>query len=100
MKVKTENFVQPCNHRSIDECNQALCGFAAEKTALNTLVDQFTEVMRKRLHEKYAKGWHGWDDEEFDVEEIRKRIYNNLMGNSDKDAIDVANLAAFWWNRI
>ena len=101
MKVKTEDFIKRCGCRSVGECSH---DYTVEIEALNALVDQFAAAMKTRLMEKYARGWSGWDDEAFDVPKIRDRIYDNLFGRGEKgaptDPIDVANLAAFWWNKL
>lgn len=101
MKVKVEDFINQCGCRSVGECTH---DDYAENKALDALVFRFADAMKIRLLEKQVEGWHGWDDEALDVEKIRDRIYNNISGplGSEKaiDIVDVANLAAFWWNRF
>ena len=78
-----------------------------EITALNALVDAFATRMKEKLRDKAERGRSGWDDENWKPEEIRRALLEHV-GLSDEelevaadifDPVDVANFAAFYWNR-
>lgn len=77
------------------------------RTRLDKMVDAFAEKMKRRLRQKSRDGWSGWDEEWFDEDEIKERIYNQthvevtssavpkLMERKLIDPIDLANYCAF-----
>lgn len=70
---------------------------SSEQRALDELVDQFAAAMKAKLRRAgVEKGRSGWDDPKWTPEEIKAA----LLAHVDKgDPVDVANFAAFWWNR-
>lgn len=98
MKVNIDDFRVSCGCRSVGECDHER---NVEAMALDSLIDKFAIAMKTRLTEKLYKGWTGWDDVQFTPNDIRERISNNLYGTDPaQDTVDIANLAAFWWNRL
>ena len=78
----------------------------AEAAALEELVDAFAEQMKQKLFLAMKKGRYGWDDEGWDRREIYTSLIQHTEGITaegkvpDFDPVDVANFAAFYWNRI
>lgn len=70
-----------------------------ELFAMVVLVDDFAFVMRKRLQEKQRQGFYGWDDPGWEPSHIKQRIRDILDRDGPSMAIDLANFAAFLWNR-
>jgi len=94
MKFKTEDYERSCGCRSVGECNH---NQFAWMQALDGLVDSFAEEMKKKLRAKFLEGKSGWDDEEWSIDDIKRQATNHI----DKgDPVDVANFAAFWWNKL
>lgn len=97
-----------CNCRSCGECTHNDFAWAA---ALDALVDDFASAMKRKLRKKFIEGRSGWDDEAWKPEEIVERLQGHARkltttehGMERKptadDLVDVANFAAFAWNRI
>lgn len=65
---------------------------------LDALVDKFAAAMKSKLRRAATeKGRGGWDDPAWSIDEIKAA----LLAHVDKgDPVDVANFAAFWWNRL
>lgn len=94
MKVSTEDFIKPCGCRSAGECTH---NSFAEFEALDALVDQFAAAMKKKLRQAaVTNGKCGWDDVDWLHSDIRLAAYDHIAKG---DPVDVANFAAFWWNR-
>ena len=91
MKHKTEDHIKPCGCRSVGECDHNRFAWAQ---ALDALVDDFAEAMKKRLRKKFVEGKEGWDNPNWPIEDIRKQLF------ACRDPIDIANFAAFLWNRL
>ena len=73
----------------------------AEAEALNDLIDDFAEEMKKRLYEKFLAGERGWDDFKNKRMIQEKLRYNVAMGHIHKEPkrfINAGALAAFLWN--
>lgn len=109
MKHTTEQHMVKCNCRSVGECTHNLFAWSS---ALDALVDDFAQAMKKKLRRKFMQGREGWDDprwaKESIVERIREQIdkaqvtgYDDLGQRVHKpiDPVDVANFCAFLWNR-
>lgn len=94
MRVEVEQFMRPCNCRSAGECSH---NATAEMDALYALVDAFAAEMKsKLLASALVKGRAGWDDPRWPVAEIKQRLCDHVAKG---DPVDVANFAAFLWNR-
>lgn len=77
--------------------------YDAEVAALTALVDGFAARMKRRLLEKLAKGYRGWDDESITPNDKLLEMLSNHLGNQEgdeTDLIDVANVTAMIWNRL
>ncbi len=107
MKHTVEKHEVSCGCRSVGECGHNT--FAWMK-ALDALVDDFAEAMKQKLRKKHMEGRCGWDDLEWQTYEMRDqliehagvRIHTTGVSLLDPDAVDpvdVANIAAFMWNR-
>jgi len=72
-----------------------------DRQALFALVDNFAEQMKARLDEMRERK-HGWDDfSDCPTEALQVRLLSNAAHLRDtKSMIDVANFAAFLWNRV
>lgn len=94
MRFRTADFITPCGCRSVGECKH---NSWAEIKALYSLVDAFADVMKyKLLLAAVDKMKSGWNDPRWSEDEI----VNALREHVDKgDPVDVANFAAFLWNR-
>lgn len=69
------------------------CG---EGKSLEMLVDAFAEAMKAKLRKKILEGYKGWDDPKW----TREKIVEALKAHLEKgDPVDIANFAAFIWNR-
>ncbi len=67
--------------------------------ALDALVDDFANHMKLKLRKKFLAGRYGWDDANWTIEDIRSDLIQEA-GNDEADPVDVANYAAFLWNRL
>lgn len=86
MRVTTSDFYEPCGCRAVGECSH---NSMAEFKALDSLVDQFAEAMKKKLRRAICeKGRSGWDDPSFTVERIRGGLRHHVEKG---DPVDVAN---------
>lgn len=94
MRVRTHSFTVPCGCRSVGECTH---NSFAEFKALDFLVDSFANEMKRKLRRAaIEKGRSGWDDPAWSLDDIKAA----LLAHVEKgDAVDVANFAAFLWNR-
>ena len=70
--------------------------FMGEARALDTLVNRFAEVMRRKLMRKLSTGYSGWDDPDWTEASIRAAMIEHVEKG---DPVDIANFAAFLWNR-
>ena len=77
---------------------------ASEEQQIDALVSDFSDAMRRKLHQKRHQDWSGWDDpDERDALIAKLRSHVVRASSSDeipdgKQWIDVANFAAFlWW---
>ena len=64
------------------------------KDQFDLLLTPLVRAMKLKLRHKEAYGWHGWFDESFTEELIRKKIYNQVRRKLI-DPVDIANYAAF-----
>jgi hypothetical protein len=94
MRVRVHNYMVACGCRSVGECSH---NSFAEFKALDALVDQFAAAMKSKLRRAAVeKGKDGWDDPKWTPDDIKAA----LLAHVEKgDAVDVANFAAFLWNR-
>lgn len=93
MRVFTEQFLKPSAARSAGEDPQG----TAELEALDALVDAFALAMKRKLRRAALdKGRSGWDDPSWSFDAMRSSLFSHLCKG---DPIDVANFAAFLWNR-
>lgn len=108
MKHTTAQHMVKCNCRSVGECTHNSFAWA---DALDALVDDFASAMKKKLRKKFLEGRAGWDDETWDLPHIIDRLQEHsrkLAGDGytmnrpvkEDDFVDVANFAAFAWNRF
>jgi hypothetical protein len=64
---------------------------------LNKLVDRFAAAMKHKLKKAAVeKGRSGWNDPSWTPDDIKADLLRHVEKG---DPVDVANLAAFWWNR-
>ena len=92
--IKTDDFVPRCGCRSVGECRH---GMFAEWSALDAMVDQFSDAIKKKLHSQIMRGWSRWDDAE-----MITNIAENLKGQMQKetyDYVDIGGLAAMLYNQ-
>lgn len=68
--------------------------FDTEIKALDELVDDFADAMKKKLHKKYHEGQRGWQEWGNKQGYMRKLLIHYL----NEEMIDAANYAAFIWN--
>ena len=95
MRVTTDQFIKPCGCRAVGECTH---NSFAEFKALDALVDAFAKAMKKKLrHAAMAKGKGGWDDPLWSVPAVKGALIAHIEKG---DPVDVANFAAFWWNKL
>lgn len=94
MKFDADKYTKPCGCRSVGEC---FCNIGAEGKALDALVDAFAKEMKKKLRAKMTRGENGWDSPARTVHQIEDRLKEVSRKG---DPIDIANFAAFWWNRL
>jgi hypothetical protein len=95
MRHHTEDHRLKCECDADDEvpCPHVLC---AEVAALEALVDDFAKAMKHKLRAKMRHGKKGWDDESW----TKPQIMAALKQHAEKgDPVDIANIAAFLWNR-
>lgn len=107
MKHSVEQHMDSCGCRSVGECGH---NTFAWMNALNALVDDFAVAMKKKLIKKFKEGKSGWDDPEWDPDQIKDAMIEHcgvefsmthvrVSGHELVDPVDVANFAAFLWNR-
>ena len=62
-------------------------------------VDEFADVMKKRLLSKLKQGWHGWDATlTRDLpERMLKNAAQGCVRKDKKSLVDTANLAMMLW---
>lgn len=93
MKHTVESHMVSCGCRSVGECHH---NDFAELKALDALVDDFADAMKKKLLKKMMDDKAGWDDPQWP----RANILQQLRLHVDRgDMVDVANFAAFAWNQ-
>lgn len=90
-----------CGCRSVGECTHGTPYWreaypGAEKRALRYLGDIFSEKMREKMYAKAGEK-AGWAEDSFTVEKIKAALVEHILKG---DPVDVANFAAFWWNRL
>lgn len=107
MKHSVEQHMRGCGCRSVGECDHNT--FAWMK-ALDALVDDFAGAMKKKLRKKFVEGKQGWDDPEWSLGSMRQQLVEHagvsfdwettrVQAPESIDPVDVANFAAFMWNR-
>ena len=69
---------------------------ASQNLAIRMLVNALTSKMKEKLLNKMHHGCGGWDNPEWTIDQIKQAIIHHVEKG---DFIDVANLAAFAWNR-
>ncbi|SFI60630.1 hypothetical protein [Albimonas pacifica] len=96
-RYRTTDFPVACNCRSAGECSCHMWGDFDEVAALNAMVDAFAAEMKAKLEASWRrKGKGGWDSPNWHPDQILAALREHV----DKgDPIDVANFAAFLWNR-
>ena len=108
MKHSVENHFRPCGCRSVGECDH---NTFAWMRALDALVDDFAQAMKEKLYKKHLEGRSGWDDPAWETYKIRDALIDHagvrittrgttLLDPDAQDPVDIANFAAFWWNRL
>jgi len=93
MKHNTEQHMQPCNCRTVDECTH---NTFSEVKALECCLKDFNNEMKSKLLKKRNEGKCGWDSPEWDIENIKSQLIKHIEKG---DFIDVANFAMFAWNK-
>lgn len=107
MRHTVEKHAVRCHCRSVGECQ---CNNFAWQKALDALVDDFADAMKAKLRKKFLEGKEGWDDPEWPLHVIQADLIEHagvemhttgvtLKGHEVLDPVDIANFAAFWWNR-
>lgn len=82
-----------CGCRSAGECHH---NDFTWKVALDACVDAFAKDMKAKLCHKFLQGKSGWDDPNWQREDVIEQLRNHI----DKgDMVDVANFAMFAWNK-
>ena len=70
---------------------------------LEEAVDKFADEMKRRLRDKFKKGWTTWDDPDY-KEALELRLASNFItvvknkkpkAKVFDDAVDIANIAMF-----
>jgi hypothetical protein len=94
MRVTSQQFIKACGCRSVGECTH---NPFVDFEALDALVDKFAAEMKRKLRRAaIEKGRSGWDDPAWHPGSIKSA----LLAHVEKgDPVDVANFAAFWWNK-
>jgi hypothetical protein len=85
-----------CGCRSIDCFHDNGPTLADDRATLTKLTIAFSAEMRAKLHAKAANRG-GWDDPSWTVDDIKRALIEHIDRG---DPVDVANFAAFWWNRL
>ena len=94
MKYSTKKYTNPCNCRSVGECNHNMFSWAI---ALDECADAFNKAMKEKLRKKFLEGKDGWDSEDWEIEDIKLQLINHIEKG---DFVDVANFAMFAWNKM
>lgn len=95
--IKTEDFIKPCDCRSVDEC---VCNIGAECTAITAMVKDAKKAMFAKLIKKHNQGWTGWDDPD-NLPILKNKLAEHIMKDFTPDnMIDVMNLAAMIRNQL
>lgn len=68
----------------------------AEKRALGKLHKEFSKKTKDKLFYQVDRGRLGWNYESWTLDDIKQAI---ILHIEKGDFVDVANLAAFAWNR-
>lgn len=95
----TEQFREPCNCRSVGECNH---GTFAWMKAIETAVDAFADKMKAKMREKALRDMKtGWDKpEDWPDEGLQIQLEEHVdKGFTHDNMIDVANYCMMLWNR-
>jgi hypothetical protein len=93
MRHSEAQYHQACGCRSVGECDHNSWNWSK---AIDALVDDFAKHMKSKLRMKAMEGKSGWDDPEWTRDQIKRAMIEHV----DKgDPVDVANFAAFLWNR-
>lgn len=92
MKYNTDMYDTSCTCRSAD-CTHNLF---SEERALNNLVNAFARAMKAKLKKKRLQGFSGWSNPDWTPEDMMDALKTHLK---EGDPVDIANLAAFIWNR-
>ena len=100
MRFRPPLTLRPCPHR------EAMCGCDHplgattpddDKRTLSTLALAFSGAMIEKLHAKADTGRAGWADDDWTIDDIKRALIEHVERG---DPVDVANFAAFWWNRL
>ncbi len=76
-------------------------GPAKRRDRLMEAVDAFAAEMKRKLRQKRAEGFAGWDDDYFVTNGLCiERLTNHVrrMAEGEAQEVDVANLAMFSWH--
>ena len=64
---------------------------------INRTIDQFAEVMKEKMKEKYYEGYEGWDDIAGLEDHITHRLIEHAKRGKGQE-VDMANFAMMLWN--
>uniref|UniRef100_A0A6M3LFP6 Uncharacterized protein n=1 Tax=viral metagenome TaxID=1070528 RepID=A0A6M3LFP6_9ZZZZ len=69
---------------------------------LTTAVDHFAESMKRKLHQKAASGYRGWDDPSclVNIKVMLLKHAADVYAGKDSQSVDVANLAMMIWQQF
>lgn len=93
MRHATDQHIQPCNCRSVGECDHNVFAW---KYALDACVDDFAAQLKKKLIRKAMEGKGGWDDPTWPRDDIILQLREHI---NKGDMLDVAAFAMFAWNQ-
>lgn len=79
MKYKTQDYIDDAEEHALEQCH-----------------DEFCFELKSKLMKKRREGKQGWDNPQWDKEDILRQLREHI----DKgDMLDVAAFAMFAWNR-
>lgn len=96
MRFTSADAHVPCGCRSVGECDH---NTFETITSMEMMVDAFAEEMKEKLRKKWWERWDGWDEPEKLSGDKLVELLKQQANRADMDPIDVANFAAFVWNR-
>lgn len=96
MRFNSESTHVPCGCRSVGECDHRMF---ETLESLEMMVDAFAQEMKEKLRKKWMERQDGWDEPKKLSDGKLIELLMQQVGRADMDPIDVANFAAFIWNR-